>query len=73
MTTHKPAAVNRDTQFFRLALFEWNCEKTGSVNTSVHVPEWRLTPAEWSEVAGIAQALKQAAALAVRELKNCQS
>jgi hypothetical protein len=61
-----PADSNRDTQFFRLALFEWNCQKTGSANTAAHKPEWRLSPAEWSEVASLAQRFKEVAELARR-------
>jgi hypothetical protein len=56
-----PENSNPDTKYFRLALFEWNCKRTGSANTNDHKPAWRLSAEEWSQVARLAQTLKQTA------------
>lgn len=56
--------INPDTQIFAAALRAWNIEKTGSEDPCKHIPAWRLTAGEWSEVAQRAERMKREANVA---------
>lgn len=61
MTTASVEAENRDTQCFQRALFEWNVEHTGWDNPERHLPWWKLSMREKSDVMQRAQRLKDEA------------